>query len=115
MPQPGMPISTMFCIFRLNSRSISSVRLSGMAVPVKSSAARFACATSMFSPPMQGMPSASACIKSAVRCGLYTMSSTPLQPLKTLRSTGLTPVFGYIPTGVVFTIISASACLCMFS
>ena len=82
--------------------------LSGMGFSKKCSSAALAWATSMGSPSEQGMPSSSACSSRAVRRGLYTTSSTPEHRGKVVRSTAAAPVLGYMPTGVVFTTMSAS-------
>ena len=70
LPLPGMPMRTRFSLSRRREAVIFGITLSGMSVPVKSSAARWAWATSIQSPPAQGMPRRSACRRSAVRAGL---------------------------------------------
>ena len=72
-----------------------------MGLPVNSSEARLAWATSMASPPAQGSPRSSAARMRAVRRGLNTTSSTPVSWGKASRDTGEAPLWGYIPTGVV--------------
>ena len=54
-----------------------AIRYEDFIVPENCSLERLACATSMESPLAWGIPSSSACRISAVRAGLYTMSSTP--------------------------------------
>ena len=109
LPQPGMPMSTMLVLSRRRSARMRWFSLSGMAFSKKCSSAALAWATSMGRPSVQGMPSASACSSRAVRRGLYTTSATPRQAGKAARFTGAAPLPGNIPTGVVFTTMSASA------
>ena len=77
LPQPGIPMRMMFRRRLWMMRSTRSKALSSMGVPENCSLERLACATSMESPLTWGIPSSSACRISAVRAGLYTMSSTP--------------------------------------
>ena len=60
LPLPGIPTRTTFSISRRREAVIFGMTLSGISVPVKSSAARWAWATSIQRPPALGMPRRSA-------------------------------------------------------
>ena len=54
--------------------------------------------TSISMPPMVFAPACPASLRSSVWAGLYTASNTAAQRDRTAPDTGLSPVFGYMPT-----------------
>ena len=108
LPLPGIPTSRMFCIPRPMSANTASTRFF-VFPPVNRSAAAAACITSIASPLIAVTPSFSASSSSCVLAGLYTTSSTHSSFGKRLRSTSRSPLRGYMPTGVAFTISAASS------
>ena len=88
---------------------MGAITSSEMGFPVNHWALSLAWATSIHRPFTAVSPRRSASRRIWVRAGLYMASSTPSNPGNWPRSRGLTPVLGYIPTGVALTITAASA------
>ena len=112
LPQPGIPTRTIFCTSSASERKTRSISFS----PISAEQKYFApCATSIYSPPEQLIPRSSACMISSVRRGLYITSSTASHRGKLSSFTAEQPLFGYIPTGVVFIKTSQSESFSRFS
>ena len=115
LPQPGIPMRMMFSICARRRPWILAIFPSGICTPANHSALSLAWATSIQRPFMAISPRLSASSSSCVLAGLYTTSSTPSSFWNRSRLMGLTPVLGYMPTGVVLTMTAASVWRCRLS
>ena len=109
LPLPGMPMRTMLVISRRSWARMRSFSLSGMGLPVKSSSARVRLGHQHGQPVGAGDAPRRPLEQQGRAAGVVDHVQHPLQGGEGRQVHRAAPLPGYMPTGVVFTRISASA------